>query len=146
MKQIKTELLPVDKALNFVKSILKKNINFYGTTDFSMLSGTNSDKYISKKTNIFSLTVCKKDDKIHFIINDELRFCNDFDDKPEYSFTILDDFTKEDEEIFAKITDKIITLVDGLNKNVVKQISVVQKKYLIEHDNMKFDDCFQKND
>lgn len=146
MKQIKTELLPVDKALNFVKSILKKNINFYGTTDFSMLSGTNSDKYISKKTNIFSLTVCKKDDKIHFIINDELRFCNDFDDNPEYSFTILDDFTKEDEEIFAKITDKIITLVDGLNKNVVKQISVVQKKYLIEHDNMKFDDCFQKND
>lgn len=146
MKQIKTELLPVDKALNFVKSILEKNINFYGTTDFSMLSGTNSDKYISKKTNIFSLTVCKKDDKIHFIINDELRFCNDFDDKPEYSFTILDDFTKEDEEIFAKITDKIITLVDGLNKNVVKQISVVQKKYLIEHDNMKFDDCFQKND
>lgn len=146
MKQDKTELLPVDKALNFVKSILEKNINFYGTTDFSMLSGTNSDKYISKKTNIFSLTVCKKDDKIHFIINDELRFCNDFDDKPEYSFTILDDFTKEDEEIFAKITDKIITLVDGLNKNVVKQISVVQKKYLIEHDNMKFDDCFQKND
>ena len=146
MKQIKTELLPVDKALNFVKSILEKNINFYGTTDFSMLSGTDSDKYISKKTNIFSLTVCKKDDKIHFIINDELRFCNDFDDKPEYSFTILDDFTKEDEEIFAKITDKIITLVDGLNKNVVKQISVVQKKYLIEHDNMKFDDCFQKND
>lgn len=146
MKQIKTELLPVDKALNFVKSILEKNINFYGTTDFSMLSGTNSDKYISKKTNIFSLTVCKKDDKIHFIINDELRFCNDFDDKPEYSFTILDDFTKEDEEIFVKITDKIITLVDGLNKNVVKQISVVQKKYLIEHDNMKFDDCFQKND
>lgn len=146
MKQIKTELLPVDKALNFVKSILKKNINFYGTTDFSMLSGTNSDKYISKKTNIFSLTVCKKDDKIHFIINDELRFCNDFDDKPEYSFTILDDFTKEDEEIFAKITDKIITLVDGLNKNEVKQISVVQKKYLIEHDNMKFDDCFPKND
>ena len=146
MKQIKTELLPVDKALNFVKSILEKNINFYGTTDFSMLSGTNSDKYISKKTNIFSLTVCKKDDKIHFIINDELRFCNDFDDNPEYSFTILDDFTKEDEEIFAKITDKIITLVDGLNKNVVKQISVVQKKYLIEHDNMKFDDCFQKND
>ena len=146
MKQIKTELLPVDKALNFVKSILEKNINFYGTTDFSMLSGTNSDKYISKKTNIFSLTVCKKDDKIHFIINDELRFCNDFDDKPEYSFTILDDFTKEDEEIFAKITDKIITLVDGLNKNVVKQISVVQKKYLIEHDNMKFDECFQKND
>lgn len=146
MKQDKTELLPVDKALNFVKSILKKNINFYGTTDFSMLSGTNSDKYISKKTNIFSLTVCKKDDKIHFIINDELRFCNDFDDKPEYSFTILDDFTKEDEEIFAKITDKIITLVDGLNKNVVKQISVVQKKYLIEHDNMKFDDCFQNND
>lgn len=146
MKQIKTELLPVDKALNFVKSILEKNINFYGTTDFSMLSGTNSDKYISKKTNIFSLTVCKKDDKIHFIINDELRFCNDFDDNPEYSFTILDDFTKEDEEIFAKITDKIITLVDGLNKNVVKQISVVQKKYLIEHDNMKFDDCFPKND
>lgn len=146
MKQDKTELKPVDKALNFVKSILEKNINFYGTTDFSMLSGTNSDKYISKKTNIFSLTVCKKDDKIHFIINDELRFCNDFDDKPEYSFTILDDFTKEDEEIFAKITDKIITLVDGLNKNVVKQISVVQKKYLIEHDNMKFDDCFQKND
>lgn len=146
MKQIKTALLPVDKALNFVKSILEKNINFYGTTDFSMLSGTNSDKYISKKTNIFSLTVCKKDDKIHFIINDELRFCNDFDDKPEYSFTILDDFTKEDEEIFAKITDKIITLVDGLNKNVVKQISVVQKKYLIEHDNMKFDDCFQNND
>ena len=146
MKQIKTELLPVDKALNFVKSILEKNINFYGTTDFSMLSGTNSDKYISKKTNIFSLTVCKKDDKIHFIINDELRFCNYFDDKPEYSFTILDDFTKEDEEIFAKITDKIITLVDGLNKNVVKQISVVQKKYLIEHDNMKFDDCFPKND
>ena len=146
MKQIKTELLPVDKALNFVKSILEKNINYYGTTDFSMLSGTNSDKYISKKTNIFSLTVCKKDDKIHFIINDELRFCNDFDDKPEYSFTILDDFTKEDEEIFAKITDKIITLVDGLNKNVVKQISVVQKKYLIEHDNMKFDDCFPKND
>lgn len=146
MKQIKTELLPVDKALNFVKSILEKNINFYGTTDFSMLSGTNSDKYISKKTNIFSLTVCKKDNKIHFIINDELRFCNDFDDKPEYSFTILDDFTKEDEEIFAKITDKIITLVDGLNKNVVKQISVVQKKYLIEHDNMKFDDCFQNND
>lgn len=146
MKQIKTELLPVDKALNFVKSILEKNINFYGTTDFSMLSGTNSDKYISKKTNIFSLTVCKKDDKIHFIINDELRFCNDFDDKPEYSFTILDDFTKEDEEIFAKITDKIITLVDGLNKNVVKQISVVQKKYLIEHDNMNFDDCFPKND
>ena len=146
MKQIKTELLPVDKALNFVKSILEKNINFYGTTDFSMLSGTNSDKYISKKTNIFSLTVCKKDDKIHFIINDELRFCNDFDDNPEYSFTILDDFTKEDEEIFAKITDKIITLVDGLNKNVVKQISVVQKKYLIEHDNMKFDDCFQNND
>ena len=146
MKQIKTELLPVDKALNFVKSILEKNINFYGTTDFSMLSGTNSDKYISKKTNIFSLTVCKKDDKIHFIINDELRFCNDFDDKPEYSFTILDDFTKEDEEIFAKITDKIITLVDGLNKNVVKQISVVQKKYLIEHDNMTFDDCFQNND
>ena len=146
MKQIKTELLPVDKALNFVKSILEKNINFYGTTDFSMLSGTDSDKYISKKTNIYSLTVCKKDDKIHFIINDELRFCNDFDDKPEYSFTILDDFTKEDEEIFAKITDKIITLVDGLNKNVVKQISVVQKKYLIEHDNMKFDDCFQKND
>lgn len=146
MKQIKTELKPVDKALNFVKSILEKNINFYGTTDFSMLSGTNSDKYISKKTNIFSLTVCKKDDKIHFIINDELRFCNDFDDKPEYSFTILDDFTKEDEEIFAKITDKIITLVDGLNKNVVKQISVVQKKYLIEHDNMKFDDCFPKND
>lgn len=146
MKQIKTELLPVDKALNFVKSILEKNINFYGTTDFSMLSGTNSDKYISKKTNIFSLTVCKKDDKIHFIINDELRFCNDFDDKPEYSFTILDDFTKEDEEIFAKITDKIITLVDGLNKNVVKQISVVQKKYLIEHDNIKFDDCFPKND
>ena len=146
MKQIKTELLPVDKALNFVKSILEKNINFYGTTDFSMLSGTNSDKYISKKTNIFSLTVCKKDDKIHFIINDELRFCNDFDDKPEYSFTILDDFTKEDEEIFAKITDKIITLVDGLNKNVVKQISVIQKKYLIEHDNMKFDDCFQNND
>lgn len=146
MKQIKTELLPVDKALNFVKSILEKNINFYGTTDFSMLSGTDSDKYISKKTNIFSLTVCKKDDKIHFIINDELGFCNDFDDKPEYSFTILDDFTKEDEEIFAKITDKIITLVDGLNKNVVKQISVVQKKYLIEHDNMKFDDCFQNND
>lgn len=146
MKQDKTELLPVDKALNFVKSILEKNINFYGTTDFSMLSGTNSDKYICKKTNIFSLTVCKKDDKIHFIINDELRFCNDFDDKPEYSFTILDDFTKEDEEIFAKITDKIITLVDGLNKNVVKQISVVQKKYLIEHDNMKFDDCFPKND
>lgn len=146
MKQIKTALLPVDKALNFVKSILEKNINFYGTTDFSMLSGTDSDKYISKKTNIFSLTVCKKDDKIHFIINDELRFCNDFDDKPEYSFTILDDFTKEDEEIFAKITDKIITLVDGLNKNVVKQISVVQKKYLIEHDNMKFDDCFPKND
>lgn len=146
MKQDKTELKPIDKALNFVKSILEKNINFYGTTDFSMLSGTNSDKYISKKTNIFSLTVCKKDDKIHFIINDELRFCNDFDDKPEYSFTILDDFTKEDEEIFAKITDKIITLVDGLNKNVVKQISVVQKKYLIEHDNMKFDDCFQKND
>lgn len=146
MKQDKTELLPVDKALNFVKSILEKNINFYGTTDFSMLLGTNSDKYISKKTNIFSLTVCKKDDKIHFIINDELRFCNDFDDKPEYSFTILDDFTKEDEEIFAKITDKIITLVDGLNKNVVKQISVVQKKYLIEHDNMKFDDCFPKND
>ena len=146
MKQDKTELKPVDKALNFVKSILEKNINFYGTTDFSMLSGTNSDKYISKKTNIFSLTVCKKDDKIHFIINDELRFCNDFDDKPEYSFTILYDFTKEDEEIFAKITDKIITLVDGLNKNVVKQISVVQKKYLIEHDNMKFDDCFPKND
>lgn len=146
MKQIKTELKPIDKALNFVKSILEKNINFYGTTDFSMLSGTDSDKYISKKTNIFSLTVCKKDDKIHFIINDELRFCNDFDDKPEYSFTILDDFTKEDEEIFAKITDKIITLVDGLNKNVVKQISVVQKKYLIEHDNMKFDDCFPKND
>ena len=146
MKQDKTELKPIDKALNFVKSILEKNINFYGTTDFSMLSGTNSDKYISKKTNIFSLTVCKKDDKIHFIINDELRFCNDFDDNPEYSFTILDDFTKEDEEIFAKITDKIITLVDGLNKNVVKQISVVQKKYLIEHDNMKFDDCFQKND
>ena len=146
MKQDKTELKPVDKALNFVKSILEKNINFYGTTDFSTLSGTNSDKYISKKTNIFSLTVCKKDDKIHFIINDELRFCNDFDDKPEYSFTILDDFTKEDEEIFAKITDKIITLVDGLNKNVVKQISVVQKKYLIEHDNMKFDDCFPKND
>ena len=146
MKQDKTELKPIDKALNFVKSILEKNINFYGTTDFSMLSGTDSDKYISKKTNIFSLTVCKKDDKIHFIINDELRFCNDFDDKPEYSFTILDDFTKEDEEIFAKITDKIITLVDGLNKNVVKQISVVQKKYLIEHDNMKFDDCFQKND
>ena len=146
MKQDKTELKPVDKALNFVKSILEKNINFYGTTDFSMLSGTNSDKYISKKTNIFSLTVCKKDEKIHFIINDELRFCNDFDDKPEYSFTILDDFTKEDEEIFAKITDKIITLVDGLNKNVVKQISVVQKKYLIEHDNMKFDDCFPKND
>ena len=146
MKQIKTALLPVDKALNFVKSILEKNINFYGTTDFSMLSGTNSDKYISKKTNIFSLTVCKKDDKIHFIINDELRFCNDFDDKPEYSFTILDDFTKEDEEIFTKITDKIITLVDGLNKNVVKQISVIQKKYLIEHDNMKFDDCFQNND
>lgn len=146
MKQDKTELKPVDKALNFVKSILEKNINFYGTTDFSMLSGTNSDKYISKKTNIFSLTVCKKDDKIHFIINDELRFCNDFDDKPEYSFTILDDFTKEDEEIFAKITDKIITLVDGLNKNVVKQISVVQKKYLIEHDNIKFDDCFQNND
>lgn len=146
MKQDKTELKPVDKALNFVKSILEKNINFYGTTDFSMLSGTNSDKYISKKTNIFSLTVCKKDDKIHFIINDELRFCNDFNDKPEYSFTILDDFTKEDEEIFAKITDKIITLVDGLNKNVVKQISVVQKKYLIEHDNMKFDDCFPKND
>lgn len=146
MKQDKTELKPVDKALNFVKSILEKNINFYGTTDFSMLSGTDSDKYISKKTNIFSLTVCKKDDKIHFIINDELRFCNDFDDKSEYSFTILDDFTKEDEEIFAKITDKIITLVDGLNKNVVKQISVVQKKYLIEHDNMKFDDCFQNND
>ena len=146
MKQDKTELLPVDKALNFVKSILEKNINFYGTPGFSMLSGTNSDKYISKKTNIFSLIVCKKDDKIHFIINDELRFCNDFDDNPEYSFTILDDFTKEDEEIFAKITDKIITLVDGLNKNVVKQISVVQKKYLIEHDNMKFDDCFQKND
>lgn len=146
MKQDKTELKPVDKALNFVKSILEKNINFYGTTDFSMLSGTNSDKYISKKTNIFSLTVCKKDDKIHFIINDELRFCNYFDDKPEYSFTILDDFTKEDEEIFAKITDKIITLVDGLNKNVVKQISVVQKKYLIEHDNIKFDDCFPKND
>lgn len=146
MKQIKTELLPIDKALNFVKSILEKNINFYGTTDFSMLSGTDSDKYISKKTNIFSLTVCKKDDKIHFIINDELRFCNNFDDKPEYSFTILEDFTKEDEEIFAKITDKIITLVDGLNKNVVKQISVVQKKYLIEHDNMKFDDCFQNND
>ena len=146
MKQDKTELLPVDKALNFVKSILEKNINFDGTPGFSMLSGTNSDKYISKKTNIFSLIVCKKDDKIHFIINDELRFCNDFDDNPEYSFTILDDFTKEDEEIFAKITDKIITLVDGLNKNVVKQISVVQKKYLIEHDNMKFDDCFQKND
>ena len=146
MKQDKTELLPVDKALNFVKSIVEKNINFYGAAGVSMLSGTNSDKYISKKTNIFSLIVCKKDDKIHFIINDELRFCNDFDDNPEYSFTILDDFTKEDEEIFAKITDKIITLVDGLNKNVVKQISVVQKKYLIEHDNMKFDDCFQKND
>ena len=84
MKQDKTELKPIDKALNFVKSILEKNINFYGTTDFSMLSGTNSDKYISKKTNIFSLTVCKKDDKIHFIINDELRFCNDFHDKSEY--------------------------------------------------------------
>ena len=146
MKQDITKLKPVDKALNFVKSILEKNNNFYGTTDFSLFSGTDSAKYISKTTNIFSLTVCKKDDKIHFIINDELRFCHDFDDKPEYSFTIVDNFTKEDEEIFAKITEKICTLVDGLNKAVVKQISIVQKKYLIEHDNMKFDDCFPKND
>ena len=146
MKQDIKKLLPIDKAFNFVKSILEKNNNFYGTSDFSMFSGTDSAKYISKTTNIFSLTVCKRDDKIHFILNDELRLCHDFDDKPEYSFTIVDDFSKEDEEIFAKITDKIITLVDGLNKNVVKQISIVQKKYLIEHDNMKFDDCFPKND
>ena len=129
MKQDIKKLLPIDKALNFVKSILEKHHNFYGTSDFSMFSGTHSAKYISKTTNIFSLTVCKRDDKIHFILNDELRLCHDFDDKPEYSFTIVDDFSKEDEEIFAKITDKIITLVDGLNKNVVKQISIVQKKY-----------------
>ena len=146
MKQDTTKLLPIDKALRFVKNILEKNNKFYGTTDFSLFSGTDSAKYISKTTNIFSLTVCKKDDKIHFIINDELRFCHEFDDKPEYSFTIVDDFTEEDEAIFVKIVDKISTLVDGLNKNVVKQISVVQKKYLIEHDNMKFDDCFPTND
>lgn len=146
MKQDITKMLPIDKALRFIKGIMEKNSNFYGTTDFSLFSGTDSAKYISKATNIFSLTVCKKDDKIHFIINDELRFCHEFDDKPEYSFTIVDDFTKEDEAIFVKIVDKISTLVDGLNKNVVKQISVVQKKYLIEHDNMKFDDCFPKND
>ena len=103
MKQDKTKLEPIDKALNFVKSILEKNNNFYGTTDFSLFSGTDSAKYISKTTNIFSLTVCKKDDKIHFIINDELRFCHDFDDKPEYSFTIVDEFTKEDEEIFKAL-------------------------------------------
>lgn len=53
---------------------------------------------------------------------------------------------KKMKKFFAKITEKICTLVDGLNKAVVKQIAVVQKKYLIEHDNMKFDDCFPKND
>ena len=146
MKQEKEKELPIDKALRFVKGLMEKNSNFYGTTDFSLFSGTAPSKYISKTTNIFSLTICKKDDKIHFIINDELRFCHEFDDKPEYSFTIVDEFKKEDEDIFVKIVDKISTLVDGLNKNVVKQISVVQKKYLIEHDNMKFDDCFPTND
>ena len=146
MKQEKEKELPIDKALNFIKGIMEKNINFYGTTDYSLFSGTDSAKYISKSTNIFSFTVCKKDDKIHFIINDELKFCHEFDDKPENSFTIVDEFTEEDEAIFVKIVDKISTLVDGLNKNVVKQISVVQKKYLIEHDNMKFDDCFPTND
>lgn len=146
MKQEKTKLLPVDKALNFVKSILNNNKKFYNTADYSLFTFTDANKYISMETNIFSLTVCKKDNVIHYIINEELKFCHEFDKKPEYSFTIVDDFTKEDEEIFAKITDKIITLVDGLNKNVIKQISIVQKKFLIDHDNMKFDDCFQKND
>lgn len=39
MKQDITKLKPIDKALNFVKSILEKNNNFYGTSDKEKTNG-----------------------------------------------------------------------------------------------------------
>lgn len=131
---------PVDKALNYVKTLFNDD-TFLCCTDYSFLSFNNATKYINRNFNFFSLTIFKRDNQIHFVINDEVNVTNEFSNKPEYSFSVVNSFNKEDEVIFKKITEKIKNIVLGLNQNVKKQIQIIQKKFLIEHESMNFKDC-----